>query len=73
MATRNEIKKAILAAVGNPSSGVIADNADVIADAVVALDAPAKVEEPKVEQPKPETKRAVDSRETRTVQAKETR
>jgi hypothetical protein len=62
MARRDEIKKAILDAAGNPSVGVIAEWADRFADAVVALD-----------QPKPEPKREFDSRETRTVEAKERR
>lgn len=46
MATKEEIKRALLEAVGNPSSGVIYDFADAMADAVSALDkkadAPAK-------------------------------
>ena len=60
MADREAIKKAILGAAGNPVSGVIAENADRFADAVVALDAP-------------KTKREVDNRETRVVEGKETR
>lgn len=65
MATRDEIKKAMLSAVGNPSAGLIADNVDRMADAVVALEAP------QVEEVKP--KREFDQRETRKVEAKETR
>jgi hypothetical protein len=38
MATKDEIKKAILKAAGNPSIGVIADMADDIANAVWELD-----------------------------------
>ena len=64
MADREAIKKAILGAAGNPVSGVIAENADRFADAVVALNAP---------KPKPEVKREVDNRETRVVEGKETR
>jgi hypothetical protein len=45
---------------GNPSVGVIAEWADRFADAVAELDAPS-------------TKRAFDSRETRTVGPKEKR
>ena len=60
MATRDEIKKAILGAVGNPSAGVIADNAERMADAVIALDAP-------------KAAREFDQRETRKVEPKETR
>ena len=60
MADREAIKKAILDAAGNPVSGVIAENADRFADAVVALDAP-------------KTKREIDNRETRVVEGKETR
>ena len=40
MASRSEIKAAILRAAGNPSSGPIAEWADAIADAVAQLDAP---------------------------------
>ena len=40
MATREDIKKAILAIAGNPESGPIAQLADAMADAVVGLDAP---------------------------------
>jgi hypothetical protein len=60
MATREEIKKAILGAVGNPSAGVIADNVDRMVDAVAELD---------VVKPK----REFDQRETRKVEPKETR
>ena len=62
MATRDEVKKAILDVAGNPSVGVIAEWVDRFADAVVALD-----------EPKPEPKRAFDARETRVVGAKERR
>jgi hypothetical protein len=62
MADREAIKKAILDVAGNPSVGVIAEWADRFADAVVALNAP-----------KPEVKREFESRETRKVEAKETR
>lgn len=40
MATKEDIKKAILAVAGNPDSGIIAQLADSMADAVVGLDAP---------------------------------
>ena len=60
MADREAIKKAILDAAGNPVSGVIAENADRFADAIVALDAS-------------KTKREIDNRETRVVEGKETR
>jgi hypothetical protein len=60
MATRDEVKKAILDAAGNPSVGVIVEWADRFADAVVALD-------------HPEPKREFDMRETRKVEAKERR
>jgi hypothetical protein len=60
MATRDEIKKAILDVAGNPSVGVIAEWADRFADAVVELD-------------KPQVKREVDARETRVLGAKERR
>jgi hypothetical protein len=41
MATKEQIKKAILEVAGNPISGAIADLADSMADAVVAIDTPA--------------------------------
>jgi len=47
MATKDEIKKAILEVAGNPISGAIADLADSMADAVVAIDTPAVVGEVK--------------------------
>lgn len=40
MATKEDIKKAILAVAGNPESGPIAQLADAMAQAVVGLDAP---------------------------------
>jgi hypothetical protein len=40
VATRDDIKKAILTVAGNPESGVIAEYADRFADAIVGLDAP---------------------------------
>jgi hypothetical protein len=60
MADREAIKKAILDAAGNPVSGVIAENADRFADAVVALDAPKVVRE-------------IDTREKRVVEVREKR
>ena len=60
MADREAIKKAILDAAGNPVSGVIAENADRFADAIVALDAP-------------KAKREIDNRETRVVEGIEKR
>ena len=44
MASKAEIKKAILDVAGNPDSGVIFDLADRFADAVVAIDSPAAPE-----------------------------
>jgi len=72
MADREAIKKAILDVAGNPSAGVIAEWADRFADAVVELDSPKPVQRD-VEETKPEPKRAIDTRETRKVEAKETR
>jgi hypothetical protein len=40
MATKEDIKKAILAVAGNPDSGIVADFADKWAEAIVGLDAP---------------------------------
>jgi len=39
MASRDEIRKAILKVAGNPESGVIREMSGAMADAVVALDA----------------------------------
>jgi len=47
MATKEQIKKAILEVAGYPISGAIADLADSMADAVVAIDTPAVVGEVK--------------------------
>jgi hypothetical protein len=59
--TREEIKKAILAATGNPESGVIKDNLNTMADAILKALEP---EEVKSFQPVKET-RIVRSSETR--------
>lgn len=40
MATKEQIKKAILAVAGNPDSGVVVQYADAWADAIVKLDEP---------------------------------
>ena len=40
MATKEQIKKAILDVAGNPESGIIAELADKFADAVAKLDSP---------------------------------
>lgn len=48
MASRKEIKKAILASVGNPESGGIAKSIDKMVDAVVALEAVKEEAEPEV-------------------------
>ena len=47
MATKEQIKQAILEVAGNPISGAIADLADSFADAVIAIDAPAFIGEAK--------------------------
>jgi len=57
MATKQEIKEAILKAAGYPSVGVIADMADEFADAVVAL----------------EEKSSTPAKEVRVVEPKEIR
>ena len=57
MATKQEIKDAILKAAGNPSVGVIAEMADEFADAVVAL----------------EEKSSAPAKEVRVVESKEIR
>jgi hypothetical protein len=58
MASKDEIKKAILKAAGNPSVGVIADMADDLADAVWKLDNTNSYNPAK-------EARVVDSKETR--------
>jgi len=60
MATKEDIKKAILATAGNPASGVIKDLADAMADAIYTLDNP----KPKAVVPSAE-KRVVEPQETR--------
>jgi hypothetical protein len=59
MATKDDIKKALLKVAGNPTTGVIADLADAMADAVYALDNPSKAGVPSAE------KRIVEPQETR--------
>ena len=65
MATKDEIKAAILKAAGNPESGVGFKNVDAWAEAVVALDAPTK-------SAKAEEKSA-PAKETRVIASDETR
>lgn len=43
MATKEQIKKAILEVAGNPESGVIAELADAFADAVAKIDSAASL------------------------------
>ena len=47
MATREDIKKAILAVAGNPESGIVAEYADRWADAIIDLDNEAASEDAK--------------------------
>lgn len=61
--TKDEIKKAILDALGNPSSGAIVQHIDLIADAVVGLNAPNSA---KASDNKP-------AKETRVIEASEKR
>lgn len=65
MADKETIKQAILAAAGNPSVGAIAEMADAMADAVVSLDKP--------KQPVRYAERVQASKETRVMDARETR
>lgn len=52
MATKEQIKKAILAVAGNPDSGIVAEYADRWADAIVKLDEPEEpVKEVRVTKP----------------------
>lgn len=57
MATKEEIKAAILKAAGNPETGVIADMADQFAEAVLGL----------------EQKNSAPAKEVRVVESKEIR
>lgn len=57
MATKEEIKAALLKAAGNPETGVIADMADAMADAVAGL----------------EEKSSTPAKEVRVVESKEIR
>jgi hypothetical protein len=45
MATKDEIKKVILDMAGNPESGIVKEYADVWAEAIVKIDAPAEAPE----------------------------
>jgi hypothetical protein len=68
MASKEDIKKAILEVAGNPESGAVFLLADKWAEAIVGLDAPVSegkvVETAKFERP---------TKETRTTKADETR
>lgn len=56
MATRQEIKDAILKVAGNPDTGVVVQFVDAWADAIVAIDAPAEPEEEKAKPSVKETR-----------------
>lgn len=58
MATKEQIKKAILDVAGNPESGVVAEFAEAWADAIVEIDSP---------------RAAAPAKEIRVVNAAETR
>ena len=68
MASKDEIKKAILAVAGNPDSGVVWSLADKMAEAILGLDskAPVKTEEKSADA-------EVPSKETRVTKAEFTR
>lgn len=66
MASKEDIKKAILGSVGNPESGPIAQSIDKMVEAVVGLD---KADDDQ----KPETKTARPTKETRISEASEIR
>lgn len=58
MATKQEIKAAILYVAGNPVSGIIADLADSMAEEILAIDnPPVKVQEKESRVTKPEETR----------------
>lgn len=52
MATKEEIKKAILDASGNPDTGIVKENADAWAEAIWLLDNPKSDKEVRVIQAK---------------------
>lgn len=62
MATKEQIKKAILEIAGNPETGVVRQYSDKWADAIVAIDA----------EPKPEKKESTD-KENRVTKPSEIR
>jgi hypothetical protein len=66
MASKEEIKKAILDASGNPDVGIVRDNVDAWAEAVFALDNKNLDDVFAAE-------RKVSDKEVRIVEAKETR
>jgi hypothetical protein len=63
MATKEDIKKAILKVAGNPEAGAIFQLADAMAEAVVGLDAPVRSAASSYE----------PTKETRILKADETR
>jgi hypothetical protein len=63
MATKEEIKKAILKVAGNPEAGAIFQLADAMAEAIVGLDAPVRSAAPSYE----------PTKETRVLKADEKR
>lgn len=63
MATRQDIKDAILRVAGNPDSGVVRQYVDAWADAIVALDEPVTSE----------VKAEPEIKETRVISAAEKR
>lgn len=63
MATKDQIKAAILKVAGNPESGVVFQLADEMAEAVVGLDAPVRTVAPSYE----------PTKETRVMKADEKR
>lgn len=65
MATRADIKKAILAVAGNPESGIVAEYADRWADAIIDLDNEAASEDAKAV--------VGSSKETRVIKPSEVR
>lgn len=63
MATREEIKKAVLKATGNPEAGPVFKAVDAIVDAIVGLD----------QAPTEEKSEGRPAKETRTTKASEIR
>lgn len=73
MANKKDIIKAILKVAGNPESGVVVQNAERWADAIVALDTPEQSESELSSDKSNESSSPRATKETRIMKADETR